>query len=217
MTSTSTKENLLILGSTGWIGAYITEQILLAKASFGRIAILTSQTSATNKAAVFEKLKARGAEIIIGDISKPKDLLDACKGTEHSTSGTGYFLTPEQTDIDTVVSAVGRNVIAEQVNWIPALIEAPSVKRFFPSEYGTDIEYYGPNSKEPPHQNKLKVRAALKASSGLDYTYVVTGPFAYGYLSPGSVAGIGGFDVKEKKAVLLGDGKGKISLTTEDE
>jgi hypothetical protein len=92
------------------------------------------------------------------------------------------------------------------------------VKRFFPSEYGTDIEY-GPQSiNEIPHQQKLKVRAALKEISGLDYTYVVTGPFAYGYLgaSKGSPE-IGSFDVAAKTAVLLGDGNGEISLTTEPE
>jgi hypothetical protein len=121
-------------------------------------------------------------------------------------------------DIDTVVSAVGRNIIAEQIDWIKLAVQAPSVKRFFPSEYGTDIEY-GPESvNEVPHQQKLKVRAALKEISGLDFTYVVTGPFAYGYLSAGkSTPAIGSFDVQGKSAVVLGDGKGKISLTTEHE
>lgn len=92
------------------------------------------------------------------------------------------------------------------------------MKRFFPSEYGTDIEYGPESANEPPHQQKLKVRAALKEISGLDYTYVVTGPFAYGYLSAGrAIPEIGSFDVQAKSAVLLGDGKGRISLTTEPE
>lgn len=120
--------------------------------------------------------------------------------------------------IDTVISAVGRNIIAEQIDWIKLAVQAPTVKRFFPSEYGTDIEYGPESANEPPHQQKLKVRAALKEISGLDYTYVVTGPFAYGYLSAGRlVPEIGSFDVKAKSAVLLGDGEGKISLTTEPE
>jgi hypothetical protein len=125
--------------------------------------------------------------------------------------------------IDTVISAVGRGVLAEQINWIHLAEKAPSVKRFFPSEYGTDIEHGPQSMNEKPHQFKIKVRAALKASSGLDYTYVVTGPYAdaqtAAYLSamPESTAAIGTYDVKKKRAVVIEDGKGKISLTTPHE
>jgi hypothetical protein len=122
-----------------------------------------------------------------------------------------------------VVSAVGRNVLGEQINWIHLAEKAPSVKRFFPSEYGTDIEY-GPQSvNEKPHQLKIKVRAALKAQSNLDYTYVVTGPYADA--QTGAYLGamlefapeIGSFNVGKRSAVVVGDGKGKISLTTPHE
>jgi hypothetical protein len=122
-----------------------------------------------------------------------------------------------------VISAVGRGVLAEQINWIHLAEKAPSVKRFIPSEYGTDIEY-GPQSvNEKPHQLKIKVRAALKAISGLDYTYVVTGPYAdaqagaYLTAMPETTGAIGTFDVEKKSAVVIEDGKGKISLTTPHE
>ena len=93
------------------------------------------------------------------------------------------------------------------------------MKWFLPSEYGTDIAY-GPNSvHEKPHQQKLKVRAVLEkeiSRADLEYSYVVTGPFAELYLH--QVPGLeeaGGWDVKRQKAVLLGDtGTEKISLTT---
>jgi hypothetical protein len=121
--------------------------------------------------------------------------------------------------IDTIVSAVGRTAIAVQLDWIKWTAEVPSVKRFFPSEYGTDIEYNAASADEPPHQNKIKVRKALREASNLVYTYVVTGPYAdgkngtfFGY-NPAR-AELGSFDVKSKKAVLTGDGTGKISLTS---
>lgn len=67
---------------------------------------------------------------------------------------------------------------------------------------------------------KLKVRAALKEVKKLHYTYVVTGPYGDAdgglYLSarkPEDEAG-GSFDAKRKRAVLLGDGNGRISLST---
>jgi hypothetical protein len=124
--------------------------------------------------------------------------------------------------IDTVISAVGRNVIAEQINWIQLAQQAPSVKRFFPSEYGTDIEYGPQSANEIPHQLKLKVRAALKETAGLDYTYVVTGPYADAQIpaylcAMPSDSEIGSFDVLKKRAVLVGDGKVEISLTAPSE
>ncbi|KAE8452069.1 hypothetical protein EG329_002235 [Mollisiaceae sp. DMI_Dod_QoI] len=194
----STKDNVLILGATGYIGVYIVEEIIKAKDSFGRIAIFTSPNSAEKKSKQLDELKAQGVEVIVGDVNNSEDLLKAFEG------------------INTVISAVGRNAIAQQIEWVKLAVQAPTVKRFFPSEFGTDIEY-GPESvNEVPHQQKLKVRTALKeaSQSGLEYTYVVTGPFAGGYLSAGWVPEIGSFDVKAKKAVVLGDGKGKISLTT---
>jgi uncharacterized protein YbjT (DUF2867 family) len=198
------KENLLLLGATGYIGTYILEQIIIAKESFGRIAIFTSPATAQNKAELLEKLKSQGVEIIIGDTSNTSDLLNAFAG------------------VDTVISAAGRPIIVQQVDWITVANQAPSVKRFFPSEYGTDIEYDASSANEVPHQQKLKVRAALREQEkagkggGLEYTFVVTGPFAYGYLAAGK-GSLGSFNVEEKRAVVLGDGKGKISLTTDPE
>lgn len=114
---------------------------------------------------------------------------------------------------------MGRNAIETQVEWIRLADLSPSVHRFFPSEYGTDIEY-GPKSvDEKPHQKKLKVRAAIRACQNLDYTFLVTGPYADGdaglYFGPNTVAKQGGnFDVKNKEATLIGDGKLNVSFTT---
>ena len=98
--------------------------------------------------------------------------------------------------------------------------ETPSVTRFFPSEYGTDIAYNASSANENPHQLKLKVRAYIKelqekSPGKMEYTYVVTGPYSdlfFGKMLPGREEA-GGFDVQAKKAVLLGSGKEKISFT----
>lgn len=110
------------------------------------------------------------------------------------------------------------------------------MKYFFPSEFGTDVEYDETSAHEIPHQRKLRVRALLREISStstsitgnndddctnhLEYTYIVTGPYADAdrslYLSaqPPEKEAWGTFDVHRKRAVLLGDGNGKISLTT---
>lgn len=111
------------------------------------------------------------------------------------------------------------------------------MKYFFPSEFGTDVEYDETSAHEIPHQRKLRVRALLREMTStstsktgnnnddgyknhLEYTYIVTGPYADAdrslYLSAQAPEKEiwGTFDVHRKRAVLLGDGNGKISLTT---
>jgi uncharacterized protein YbjT (DUF2867 family) len=82
----SNKENLLIIGATGYIGAYIIEQIVKAKDHFGRIAILTSPNTAETKSQTLEKLRAQGVEVVIGDVKNSEDILKAFEGLITSCS-----------------------------------------------------------------------------------------------------------------------------------
>lgn len=198
----SKTENILIFGATGLIGHHITNSIIDHAAEFGRIVVFTSPNTLWTKSEEIDLLKSRGVEIIAGDISSVGDVNEAFN------------------DIDTVVSCVGRPVIHKQLLLVKLAERHPDVKRFFPSEYGTDIEY-GPSSvNEKPHQQKLKVRAALRDVKKLEYTYVVTGPYGdadnglYLGASPIENEARGTFDVHRKCAVLLGTGEDKISLTT---
>jgi NmrA-like family len=116
-------------------------------------------------------------------------------------------------DIDTVVSCVGRSVISQQIPLIQWAAES-SVTRFFPSEYGTDVEYSPKSATEKPHQQKLHVRRYMATVKKLEWTYLATGPYSelYFVCIPGR-SEIGGFDVRERKACLLGNGKGRVSFT----
>ncbi|KAI1615094.1 isoflavone reductase [Exophiala viscosa] len=188
-------KKLLIIGATGLIGKYITLALVQSKSKFDRIAILTSADTVQNKVQEIEDLKKEGVDIIVGDVTNFKDVVDAYR------------------DIDTVISAVGRNVIEHQVELIRLANDSDTVHRFFPSEYGTDIEYSPASANEKPHQKKLIVRAAMKSCDNLDYTYVVTGPYADLCLGP-MMGQLGSFDVIKKEAVLLDDGNLKTSYTT---
>jgi hypothetical protein len=191
-------KNILVFGATGTIGNFIIGAIAEAKASFDRIAIFTSPNTVETKKDFIDKLKASGVEIIVGDIRNESDVLKAYQG------------------FDTVISAVGRNVISDQILLIRLAEETPNIKRFFPSEYGTDIEFGPKSPNEKPHQLKLKVRAYIRDNvKRLEYTYLVTGPYADGFI--GKARGdprVGNWNVKEKKATLLGDGKGKVAMMT---
>ncbi|OCL13192.1 isoflavone reductase family protein [Glonium stellatum] len=191
-------KNILIFGATGVIGLHITQALLNAKAHFGRVAAFTSSGTAESKKHIIQGLEKQGLEVVIGDIHKEEDIISVYK------------------EFDTVISALGRNVIASQIDLIRLAEASNSIIRFFPSEYGTDIEYGPASAMEKPHQQKLKVRKYISSSvNRLEYTYLVTGPYADMYIakSPDRPE-MGTFDVKAKRAVLLGDADGKISFTT---
>ncbi|KZZ96991.1 NmrA-like family protein [Ascosphaera apis ARSEF 7405] len=192
-------QNILLVGATGLIGGWILDAVIANKQEFQRIAIFTSQKSLEHKKERIEDLRSKHVEIVVGDIRDAKSVADAFEG------------------FDTIISALGRDALLEQISLIDIAEQSKSVKWFFPSEYGTDIEY-GPQSvHEKPHQLKLKVRERLRKidENNLIFTCVVTGPFADGYIGPLTLGPRGGgFDAREKKANLLGDGDGKISLTT---
>ncbi|KAL5046559.1 hypothetical protein BDW71DRAFT_64576 [Aspergillus fruticulosus] len=190
------KSNLLIFGATGAIGSYITTAIADARDAFGRIGIFTSQSTLTSKTKEINALREKGVDILVGDVTVKDEVLKAFDG------------------FDTVVSALGRGVIPHQVQLVQWADESPHIKRFLPSEYGTDIEYSPASAHEKPHQQKLKVRAATRGTRNLEYAFVVTGPYADVpfYLGATKNPRGGSFDVQNKKAVLLGDGKGRISL-----
>lgn len=122
-------------------------------------------------------------------------------------------------DFDTIISALGREVIPQQTNLITWADECPTVTRFLPSEFGTDVEYNESSASERPHQQKLRVRAALRSAKELEYAFLVTGPYAdVPYFLGAMKNPVGGsFDVQRRKAVLVGDGKGRVSLVACEE
>ncbi|KAJ5760626.1 hypothetical protein N7520_007782 [Penicillium odoratum] len=213
-------KNLLLFGATGAIGSFILEAILSARPQFDRVAIFTSPRTAETKASHLEKLKAQNVEIIVGDIEDEDAIKAAYTGTTQSNSiQSNPTITHTYTNspgIDTIISSLGRTALALQIPLIRLAAATPSIKLFLPSEYGTDIAYGPASVNEKPHQQKLKVRAVLEGipRDQLSYAYVVTGPFAEMYLHFSSDVEGGGWDVKGRKAVLLGTGEERISLTT---
>ncbi|OGM48954.1 isoflavone reductase family protein [Aspergillus bombycis] len=205
MTSFKPK-NILLFGATGNIGSYILDAILAAREEFDRVAIFTSLATAAAKKDFLDDLKrSKNVEVLVGDLQQDEDAVKkAYEG------------------IDTVISALGRGAIASQIPLIRLADASPTVKWFFPSEYGTDIKYSPASAQEQPHQQKLKVRAFLENEnptegtvSDLAYTYVVTGPYSDMYVHFAGNPIAGGWDVKGKKATLLGEaGSARVSLTT---
>lgn len=189
--------NILIIGATGTIGTYITRAIINARPHFGRICIYTSAKTIHEKVRHIAALETCGLEIHAGELSDEKAFKEAIK----------------ESQIDTIVSCVGRTAIDKQIPII-TWAEQSGVTRFFASEYGTDIEYCAESKHEPPHQMKLAVREHMKKCKSMEYTYLVTGPYSDLYLGPmRDRPEVGSFDVRKRRACLLGNGKGLVSFT----
>ena len=73
----SSTRGILIFGGTGVIGKFITEKILAAKESFGKVAIFTSQSTVEGKKDLLEKWKKQGLEVIVGDLTQDEQVLKA--------------------------------------------------------------------------------------------------------------------------------------------
>ncbi|KAI0411909.1 hypothetical protein F5X98DRAFT_32121 [Xylaria grammica] len=193
--------SILIFGGTGIIGKHITGAILSAQASPGHsISIFTSDATLSNpdKEALLSIWKSQGLRVVTGDINNAQDVSRAYEG------------------VDVVVSCLGRNTLTVQTELIRLAEESKSVKWFFPSEYGTDIEYDASSKDEKPHQNKLKVREFIRNNiRDVQCTYLVTGPYIdmYFTLLPGLEA-IGGYDARSKKAVLINSGEDAVGFTS---
>jgi uncharacterized protein YbjT (DUF2867 family) len=82
-------QNILVIGATGVIGTPVTKAIINAKSGFGRIAILTSSATVTNKTSEIDSFKSHGVEVFTGDLSSEQDVKNAYHGdmpTNHKLS-----------------------------------------------------------------------------------------------------------------------------------
>ena len=89
-------QKLLIFGATGLIGSHITRAILGSKSKFEQVVIFTSPDTIERKSTEISGFRHAGADILSGNILNEDDVRAAYNG------------------IDTVISCLGRNMIAHQ-------------------------------------------------------------------------------------------------------
>ncbi|GMY11499.1 isoflavone reductase homolog PCBER-like [Fagus crenata] len=190
------KSKILIIGGTGCIGKYIVEES--AKAGHPTFALVRENTASNlEKSKLIESFKSFGVTLLHGDIYHHESLLKAIK------------------KVDVVISAVGSQQIADQVKIIAAIKEAGNIKRFIPSEFGTDVDRV--NAVEPAAHFfgvKASIRRSIEAE-GVPYTYLVSNGFA-GYFLPN----FGHADATappRDKVVIIGDGNPKAIFVKEED
>lgn len=190
------KSKILVIGGTGYIGKYLVEAS--AKAGHPTYALVReSAASDAEKSKLIESFKSFGVSIVHGDIYDHQSLVTAIK------------------QVDVVISAVGAVQLADQVKIIAAIKEAGNIKRFLPSEFGTDVDRT--NAVEPAatfFSTKAKIRRAIEAER-IPFTYVVSNGFA-GYTLP-SLGQMGAKSPPRDKITIIGDGNPKVILVKEED
>ncbi|KAH9656727.1 Phenylcoumaran benzylic ether reductase 1 [Citrus sinensis] len=187
----ASKSKILFIGGTGYIGKFIVEAS--AKAGHPTFVLVRESTlSDPSKSQLLDHFKKLG-----GDVLNHESLVKAIK------------------QVDVVISTVGHTLLGDQVKIIAAIKEAGNIKRFFPSEFGNDVDrVHAVEPAKSAFATKAKIRRAVEAE-GIPYTYVASNFFAAYFLpnlsQPGATA------PPRDKVVILGDGNPKAVYNKEDD
>ncbi|XP_078441180.1 leucoanthocyanidin reductase-like [Wolffia australiana] len=144
----------LIVGSTGFIGRFVTEASLALRVP---TYVLRRPGSADPaKEASFRSLELKGAVIVQGSADDKQLIIKILK----------------EKNIEVVISVIGGRNLADQFSLIEAIQSTGTVRRFLPSEFGNDVDRANP--VEPGsrvYEEKREIRKAIEAA-GVPFTYI---------------------------------------------
>ncbi|XP_059636718.1 phenylcoumaran benzylic ether reductase Betv6 [Cornus florida] len=188
------KSKILIIGGTGYIGKFIVEAS--AKAGHATFALVRESTvSDPIKGKLIETFKNSGVTLLYGDLYDHESLVKAIK------------------QVDVVISTVGHMQLADQVKIIAAIKEAGNIKRFFPSEFGNDVDHvHAVEPAKTAFSVKAQIRRAIEAE-GIPHTFVTANCFA-GYFLP-TLVQPGVTAPPRDKVIILGDGNPRAIFNEE--
>ncbi|XP_058785607.1 phenylcoumaran benzylic ether reductase Pyrc5-like [Vicia villosa] len=185
----SNLSKILLIGGTGYIGKFIAEASV--KAGHPTF-VLTRESTLTDpaKSSIINKFN-------FGDLYDHQSLVKAIK------------------QVDVVISTLARSHLADQDKIISAIKEAGNVKRFFPSEFGNDVDRsHAIEPAKSAYAIKARIRRAIEAE-GIPYTYVLNNFFA-AYFLP-TLSQFGATAPPRDKVVILGDGIRKAVFNKEED
>ncbi|KAH7576425.1 hypothetical protein JRO89_XS01G0061100 [Xanthoceras sorbifolium] len=196
------KSKVLIVGGTGYLG----KRLVKASLALGHQTYVLHRMEIgvdIEKVQMLLSFKEQGAHLLPASFDDHKSLVDAVKL------------------VDVVICAISgvhirSHQILLQLKLVDAIKEAGNVKRFLPSEFGTDPAKME-NAMEPGRitfDDKIKVRKAIK-EAGIPFTYVSANCFAGYFL--GGLCQPGRILPSKDYVVLLGDGNTLAIYVDEDD
>ncbi|KAJ4728538.1 putative Isoflavone reductase [Melia azedarach] len=196
------KSKVLIVGGTGYFG----KRLVKASLALGHETYVLHRPEIgvdIEKVQMLLSFKEQGAKLVPGSFNDHQSLVGAVKL------------------VDVVICAISgvhirSHHILLQLKLVDAIKEAGNVKRFLPSEFGTDPARMG-NAMEPGRvtfDDKMVVRKAIE-EGGIAYTYVSANCFAGYFL--GGLCQPGRILPSKDDVLLLGDGNPKAIYVDEDD
>ncbi|KAL3844434.1 hypothetical protein ACJIZ3_001837 [Penstemon smallii] len=196
------KSKVLIIGGTGYLG----KRLVKASLALGHQTFILHRPEVgvdIEKIELLISFKMQGAHLVHGSFSDYNSLVEAVKL------------------VDVVVCAISgvhirSHSILLQLKLVQAIKEAGNVKRFLPSEFGTDPARMQ-NATEPgkvTFVDKMVVRKAIE-EAGIPFTYVSANCFA-GYFI-GGLCQFGKILPSRDSVVIHGNGNIKAIYVTEDD
>ncbi|MCD7462707.1 hypothetical protein HAX54_049169 [Datura stramonium] len=196
------KSKVLIVGGTGYLG----KRLVKASLANGHDTYILQRPEIgvdIEKIEMLISFKMQGAHLLTASFHDHRSLVDAVKL------------------VDVVICAISgvhirSHHILLQLKLVDAIKEAGNIKRFLPSEFGTDPARME-NAMEPGRvtfDDKMVVRKAIE-EAGIPFTYVSANCFAGYFL--GGLCQIGHILPSTDSVVLLGDGNQKGIYVDEDD
>ncbi|EEF42455.1 bifunctional pinoresinol-lariciresinol reductase [Ricinus communis] len=196
------KSKVLIVGGTGYLG----KRLVKASLSLGHETYVFHRAEIgvdIDKVQMLLSFKKKGCHLVQGSFDDHKSLVDAVKL------------------VDVVICAISgvhirSHQILLQLKLVQAIKEAGNVKRFLPSEFGTDPARME-NAMEPGRvtfDDKMVIRRAIEEAE-IPHTYVSANCFAGYFL--GGLCQPGHIIPSEDHVTLLGDANQKAIYVEEDD
>ncbi|KAD6454192.1 hypothetical protein E3N88_08898 [Mikania micrantha] len=190
------KSKILIIGGTGYIGKIIAE----AGSNAGHptyVLVRESTLCDPFKSSLIDSLKKLGVTFIIGDLYDQESLVKAIK------------------QVDVVFSTVGSEQLGDQVKIIAAIKQAGNIKKFYPSEYGNDVDrVHGVEPAKTLFDIKSGIRRAIE-DAGIPHTYVTSYCTFGHFLKRLAQLELESNVPPRDKVVILGDGNAKVVYNEE--
>ncbi|KAH0469332.1 hypothetical protein IEQ34_000890 [Dendrobium chrysotoxum] len=185
---------ILVIGATGYIGRHLVEaSVKLGHPTFALARPITSSHS-TEKINLIQSFKNNGVNVLLGDLNDHKWLVDAIK------------------KVDVVFSVFGHEPciqLEEQTHIISAIKKAGNIKRYFPSEFGFDVDRL--HILEPAKSVlaiKVKIREAIR-KEGIPFT-IVSCNFCFTYFLS-RLGQVEETTIPNDRIFILGDGNTKVT------
>ncbi|CAN6446672.1 unnamed protein product [Victoria cruziana] len=188
---------VLIIGVTGRLGRHLAEASLSSGHPTCALIRPTALTSSLEKSQLLQSLVSSGLQPVEGSVKDYPVLVKVIK------------------QVDVVISALGSFQIMDQKNIIRAIGEAGCIKRFIPSEFGSDPEKIRlPDPSYTFHAKKAEIRRIIR-EEGIPFTFVSCNYFAT-FLLP-SLVQPGLKCPPRDKVLVYGDGNTKAIFVKEED